>query len=275
MNDWSTRFAFVAAFVAAGMLAAAPAFAGDTTSKVKDGWGRMVEVKGYDDAKLPGSEWYVHDSSRPQPKAVEPGPSPTLGMKAPDGAVVLYNNAEDAAKWTGGKWEYKDGYMEIRKGGSLATKQPFGSMHLHIEWAAPEEVKGDGQGRGNSGVILMGKYEVQVLDCWKNATYPDGMTASVYGQYPPLVNACRPPGEWQTYDIIFEAPQFEDDKLVKPGYVTVAHNGILVQNRVKLYGQVSHRRSTRYYPHADKLPLVLQDHGNPVRFRNIWAVPID
>ncbi len=154
--------------------------------------------------------------------------------------------------------------------GDIQTKQHFGDCQLHIEWAAPVEVKGESQGRGNSGVFLMGRYEIQVLDCYSNVTYADGATAAIYGQYPPLVNACRKPGEWQTYDIFFVAPRFEGEKLVSPAYVTVIHNGVLVHHHQELLGSTGHKILPSYEPHPPKGPIRLQDHGNPVRYRNIW-----
>jgi hypothetical protein len=159
----------------------------------------------------------------------------------------------------------------VAKTGSIQTKKGFGDCQLHVEWAAPSAVKGESQERGNSGVFLMNTYEVQVLDCYENKTYADGMTAAVYGQYPPLVNACRKPGEWQTYDIIFHRPLFgKDGKLAQPARMTVFHNGILVHDDVVLSGPTAHKARPPYKVHDDKLPLSLQDHGNPVRYRNIW-----
>ena len=159
----------------------------------------------------------------------------------------------------------------VKKTGAIRTKKKFGSCQLHVEWASPEEVTGDSQGRGNSGVFLMEFYEVQVLDNYRNITYADGMAAAVYGQYPPLVNACRPPGEWQTYDIVFHRPRFDaDGGLLRPAFMTVFHNGILVQDRVELTGPTAWKQRPPYKAHADRLPISLQDHGNPVRFRNIW-----
>ncbi len=243
--------------------------AANAKAKVVDGWGNEVEVQGYNDEKLPGGKWYVHDPKRPQPKAVEPGPSPTLGAKPPKGAVML--------TWKNKKWKFNsDGsFTATKRCGSQVSNEKFGSCQLHVEFATPKEVKGNGQGRGNSGVIIMGKYEIQVLDNWKNATYPDGQCAAIYGQKPPDVNACRKPGEWQTYDITFIAPKFEGKKLVRPGSVTVRHNNVLVHNKVVLLGAVSHRRMAKWQPHPDKLPLTLQDHGNPVSYRNVWYAPIE
>ena len=258
----------VAAFVATS-------HAASITAEVKHGDGkRTVKVQGYNDDKVPGTDWFVHDPNRPQPKVVTPKtPQPTLGQKPPEGAIVLFDGT-GLTKWTGGKWKVENGYMEVVKGGSLRTVEPLGSGHYHIEWASPEEVKGNGQGRGNSGVIIMGRYEIQVLDSYDNVTYPDGQAASIYGQYPPDVNACLPPGQWQTYDIYFHAPQFADDgSVTRPAYVTVIHNGIKVHDNRELLGAVSHRKACKYRPHGDKDPLTLQDHGNPVRYRNIWFVP--
>jgi hypothetical protein len=161
--------------------------------------------------------------------------------------------------------------MEITKGGgTLVSKEQFGDCQLHVEFASPNPPQGVDQGRGNSGVIIMGRYEIQVLDNYGNETYPDGQCGSIYGQYPPLVNACRKPGEWQTYDIIFTAPRFQDGKLVKPAYETVIHNGVLLHNHTEVMGAMTHRALPQYTPHGDRGPLVLQDHGNPVRYRNIW-----
>jgi len=166
-----------------------------------------------------------------------------------------------------------NGYVEVVPGtGAIATKQGFGDVQLHIEWAAPTPAKGEGQERGNSGVFLMGMYEVQVLDSYRNKTYPDGQAGAVYGQYPPLVNASRPPGEWQTYDIVFHGPRFDaGGKLLRPARMTVVFNGVLVQDNVVLTGPTAHQTRPPYAAHPEKLPLSLQDHGNPMRFRNIWV----
>lgn len=165
--------------------------------------------------------------------------------------------------------------MEVVPGtGNIQTKEQLPDCQLHLEWAAPIEVKGESQGRGNSGVFLMALYEIQVLDCYDNPTYPDGTTAAIYGQFPPLVNACRKPGEWQTYDILWEGPRFDDGKLVRPAYVTVLHNGIVVHNRTELIGPTTHRQILQYEPQPPIGPLMLQDHGDLVRYRNIWYRPL-
>jgi hypothetical protein len=169
------------------------------------------------------------------------------------------------------KWKLENGYMEVvPKTGDIQTQVTFGDCQLHVEWAEPSVVKGESQGRGNSGVFLMGTYEIQVLDCYQNPTYPDGTTAAIYGQFPPLVNACRKPGEWQTYDIVWLAPRFAGEKLVSPACVTVIQNGIVVHHAQTLIGPTTHRAVEAYKAHAPVGPLKLQDHGDLVRFRNIW-----
>ncbi|MBA7692045.1 hypothetical protein ES703_100603 [subsurface metagenome] len=220
-------------------------------------------------------QWKIHDPDRPLPPVVDPGPAGDP-VPAPKDAIVLFDGS-DLSQWSDSKgqparWKVENGYMEVvKKTGSIRTVQGFGDCKFHIEWSAPLPATGEGQGRGNSGVFLMDTYEVQVLDCYENKTYADGMTAAVYGQYPPLVNACRPPGEWQTYDIVFRRPHFaEDGSLIRPARMTVFHNGILVQDNVELMGPTAWKKRVLYKPHADKLPLSLQNHGNPVRYRNIW-----
>jgi len=197
---------------------------------------------------------------------VDPGP---VGGP-PSDALVLFDG-RDLSKWNGGdKWLVKDGYA-TSAGGYIHTKQAFGDCQLHLEWSEPENVKGSGQGRGNSGVFMMGLYEIQILDCYHNTTYADGLTAAVYKQRPPLVNACRKPGEWQTYDIVFEAPLFEGEKLAKPAFVTVIHNGVLVHHHKEIIGRMAHRIVGTYAPHDPEQPLGLQDHDTSVRYRNIWV----
>jgi hypothetical protein len=200
---------------------------------------------------------------------------PAKPAPAPSDAIVLFDG-KDLSKWTNQNWlvNPKEGYMEVRRGENR-TKDTFGDMHLHIEFRTPDKVVGNSQGRGNSGVFLMGIYEIQVLDSWENPTYPDGQCGAIYGQRPPMVNASRKPGEWQSYDIFFRAPQFKDGKVEKPAFVTVIHNGILIHNNVEILGTTFHQQAPRYVPHASKGPIALQDHGNPMRFRNIWVRPLN
>ncbi len=203
----------------------------------------------------------------PEPAVVDPGP---IGGP-PSDAIVLFDG-KDLSKWKdAGKWKVQDGYA-VAGGNDIKTKQGFGDCQLHVEWATPEKVESEGQGRGNSGVFLMGLYEVQVLDSYNNKTYYDGQAASIYKQHPPLVNVCRGPGEWQTYDIVFEAPRFsQKGELTRPAYITLLQNGVLVQNHFQIQGETSWDKPPKYKAHAAKLPIILQYHGNPVRFRNIWV----
>jgi prepilin-type processing-associated H-X9-DG protein len=227
--------------------------------------------------------WAIHDMNRPQPKVVTPGSfsTPEQPGKPPSDAIVLFDGT-DLSKWKsskdgGGpaKWLVKDGYMEVVKSaGDIQTIEEFGDCQLHVEWAAPAKVEGTGQGRGNSGVFLMGRCEVQVLDSYNNVTYADGHAASVYGVNPPLANALHPPGQFQVYDIVFRRPVFRDGKALDPGHVTVFVNGVLVQDSTQLEGGTGHMKRTRPESLGDKGPLKLQDHGNPVRFRNIWYRPL-
>ncbi|MHC4646036.1 MAG: 3-keto-disaccharide hydrolase [Planctomycetota bacterium] len=216
--------------------------------------------------------WEVHDKNRPLPQAITPGET---DAEPPSDAIVLFDGS-DLSEWecTNGepaRWKVENGYMQIvRRSCSLRTKRSFGDCQLHIEWATPGKVKDSGQGRGNSGVYLMGKYEVQVLDSYNNTTYADGQAAAIYGQSPPMVNASRGPGKWQTYDIVFRRPIFKDEELVRPATITVLHNGVLVQDHWVLEGYTAHKRRAEYKPHEGKLPISLQDHGNPLRYRNIW-----
>lgn len=201
-----------------------------------------------------------------EPKVITPGE----GNLPPADAIVLFDGT-DLSKWRDGdKWIVKDGVATSAKT-SIHTKQAFGDCQIHVEWAEPAEVKGDGQGRGNSGVYIQDRYEIQILDSYHNPTYFDGQCGSLYKQRPPLVNVSRKPGEWQTYEIIFTAPRFDDDqKLKTPGYVTVLQNGVLVQNHTEIEGSTSWDHPPEYAAHSLKQPLQLQFHGNPVQFRNIW-----
>jgi hypothetical protein len=209
----------------------------------------------------------------PVPPVVTPGD----GTAPPSDAIVLFDGTSldqwEKPDGSPAGWKLEDGAMTVVKGtGSIQTKQAFGDIQLHLEWRAPAKIEGEGQGRGNSGVFLQGRYEVQVLDCYNNITYPNGQTGSVYKQHIPLANACRPPGEWQNYDIIFTAPRFnEDGSLFSPGKVTVLHNGVLLQNHVSIKGSIEFIGLPSYKAHDLKQPLMLQDHSNPVSFRNIWV----
>jgi hypothetical protein len=228
----------------------------------------------------PDPNWLDHDRDRPMPAAVTPATPSTQEQagKAPSDAVVLFDG-KDLSEWasmdgTPTKWIMRDGYMECVKGsGYVRTLQNFGDCQLHIEWATPVPAHGEGQGRGNSGVFFgLDRYEVQVLDSYQSKTYADGSAGSIYGQYPPMVNVCRAPGEWQTYDIVYTAPRFDSDgKLVSAARLTVFQNGVLVQNNVQLTGPTSWLERAPYQQHPEKQPISLQDHGNPVRYRNIWV----
>jgi len=243
---------------------------------------RPVVGPGYDDTPMiPGSEWRVHDNRRPHPPVVNPDEAERaeLPTTPPDDAIVLFDGT-DLSAWRKdngepASWKVTDGYMEaVKKGGSIRTRADFGSCILHVEWASPNPPKGDSQNRGNSGVFLMGRYEIQVLDSYESLTYADGQCAALYGQKPPDVNVCRKPGEWQTYDITFAAPQFAGDTLVKPAVVTLYHNGVLVHDKIELMGATAHKNVAKYSPHG-KGPISLQDHGSPIRYRNIWIKPLD
>jgi hypothetical protein len=227
-----------------------------------------------DTPMLPGLPYRVHDPARPLPPVVAPGAAPGA---PPSDAIALFNG-RDLSQWAHSDdndqplpvtWTVRDGSFETGKG-SIDTRAAFGDVQLHLEWAAPAVVAGNSQGRGNSGVFLMGLYEIQVLDSFNNRTYADGQAGAMYGQWPPLVNAARKPGDWQTYDIVFEAPRFENGKLVKPAFQTVFWNGVLIHNRKEAIGATVYRQVAKYEPHAPERPLMIQDHANPVRFRNIW-----
>jgi hypothetical protein len=217
-------------------------------------------------------EHEVTDVWEPVPPVVTPG----TGTAPPSDAIILFDGTS-FDNWVNRdgnavEWELKDGAMTVKPGtGDIRTKQGFGDVQLHIEWRTPDVIKGEGQGRGNSGVFLMGRYEVQVLDNYNNPTYPNGQAGSVYKQHIPLVNACRPPGEWQTYDIIFMAPRFnEQGRVTHPATVTVIHNGVLVQNNVEIWGTTEFIGLPQYKKHSMREPIRLQDHGDLVSFRNIW-----
>lgn len=235
---------------------------------------------GYQDSPiLPGTRWHVHDGLRPQPRIVTPGAGAVAQTPPSDATILLDGTSLDA--WTGGPWALEDGVMTVNGKGGIQTKASFGDIQLHLEWRPPVQEEGQnarGQGRHNSGVFFLGgKYEVQILDCYGNETYPDGMTAALYGQEPPMVNACRPAGEWQMYDILFRAPRFaEDGNLESPAMATVFVNGVCVHHARPFIGETRHRKVATYgEPHGPTGPIGLQDHGNPVGFRNIWTRPLE
>jgi 3-keto-disaccharide hydrolase len=234
---------------------------------------------GYDDTPMqPDGIWHIHDGARPQPQVVTPGPAALNPVAPPADATVLIGGGNDLSAWqmmdgSPVSWVMKNGVVETGKG-MIRTREEFTDFQLHVEFATPREVKGDSQGRGNSGVYLLGKFEVQVLDSYQNPTYPDGQAAALYGQRPPLVNASRPPGQWQTYDIVFTAPRFNGAALDQPAVATVVHNGIVVQNAARFWGPTAHKKIEPYTPDTAKGPIALQDHGNPVGYRNVWIRPL-
>ena len=237
-------------------------------------------VLGYDDTPMqPNGRWQIHDAKRPQPALVTPGSMGSAPIAAPSDATVLVGAGEDLSAWLGAdgskaSWAMKNGVLETGKG-MIHTKAEFTDFQLHVEFATPSVVKGDSQGRGNSGVFLLGKFEIQVLDSFNNPTYSDGQASAMYGQYPPLVNASRKPGEWQAYDIVFTAPRFaRAGTLDKAAIVTVFHNGIVVHNATPFWGPTAHKKIEAYTPDTAKGPITLQDHGNPVRYRNVWIRPL-
>jgi hypothetical protein len=261
----------------AALLLAVPAFAAD--EKPADKPAEKPHIGYQDTPIIPGTKWHVHDGERPQPPIVTPGQPSTQDKvgTAPSDAVVLFDGT-DLSKWkmdkdgSDAKWKIEDGVMEVVPStGYLATRDEFGpDFQLHVEFREPTPPVGDSQGRGNSGVFLFGRYEIQVLDSYNNPTYPDGQATAIYGYMPPQVNASLPPGQWQTYDILCEGPRFQDGKLVKPLIVTVLHNGVVTQNHTALIGETPHKKVGTYTAHPDKGPIKLQDHHNPIRFRNIW-----
>jgi hypothetical protein len=227
------------------------------------------------------TQWPIHSMDRPRPPVVDPGPY-SAPAPPPADAIVLFNG-HDLSGWRNAdsanlpaRWKVESGYMEVVSGtGNIATTRTFGDAQVHVEWETPVPATGEGQERGNSGVFLMGKYEVQVLDSYDNITYADGQAAAMFGQYPPLVNASRPPGQWQTYDIIWHGPRWSTSgDLSAPARITVFHNGVLVQDNVPLSGPTAFMHRPPYTHDPDQLPLALQDHHSPVRFRNIWIRPL-
>jgi hypothetical protein len=238
---------------------------------------------GFTDTPMePGMPYHVHDSGRPHPKQITPASTPG---GPPSDAIVLFDG-KDLSKWyhrgrganagkqVDGGWKVENGYFEVARGfGDLLSREKFGDVQLHVEWSSPTVINANSQGRGNSGVLIMTLFEIQVLDMWDNPTYADGGAGSIYGQWPPLVAPWKKPGEWNTYDIVFEAPQCNGSELVKPAFLTLFYNGVMVHNRKQSLGPMVYRQVATYrppYPAEDS--VMLQDHGsNPVRYRNIWA----
>lgn len=237
--------------------------------RAKDGSG----VYGYKDTpKLPWCDYLVHDPDRPVPKRVDPGPAPAPAPP-PSDAIVLFDG-KDLSKWQSNDWRLVDGCIEAVGGSNLTTKDSFGSCQLHVEWMAPADFHGPWYNRGNNGVMLLGLYEIQIFDSWNEKIYPDGQAAAIYGQTPPLANACRKPGEWQSYDMIFTAARFDGQNLVRPARVTIFHNGVLVHLNQEIYGETGYRIVPEYKQTRDKGLLSLAGHNCPVRFRNIWLRPL-
>ncbi|MBI3945056.1 MAG: DUF1080 domain-containing protein [Armatimonadetes bacterium] len=242
---------------------------------------RKTTAPGFDDTPfLPGSRFRVHDKERPQPPIIVPATGSTREApgRPPSDAVVLFNG-KDTSAWVGrdggpAPWKVGNGLLVIApKTGNIQTKAQFGNCQVHVEWNIPAGTDGN-RNWGNSGVFLMGRYEVQILNVSDALSYADGLTAAIYGQYPPLVNACLEPGAWQTFDILWEVPLFEGEKLVRPAYMTVIYNGVAVHHHAEWLGGTAYRQVPVYRPHPPTGPLMLQDHGNPVLFRNIWCRPM-
>jgi hypothetical protein len=244
--------------------------------------GGSAEAGFTDTPLVPGTPYHVHDPSRPRPAVVTPAAQ--VGQ-APSDATLLFDGT-DLSKWSAvafgtaaytqsdapAPWKVENGYFEVVPGtGGIATREKFGDVQVHLEWAAPASRRGNSQNRGNSGLFLMGLYEVQILDNHENATYADGTAGAIYGQWPPLVNPLRPAGEWQSYDVVFEAPRFQGATLMKPAFVTVFINGVVVHNRKASMGPMVYRDVARYQPHPAEGPIGLQDHDHPVRYRNFWV----
>jgi hypothetical protein len=279
---YGLKLAMVPAVAVAMLLALLGRHALSQTADAAQARAKKADLIGYDGTPfLPDGKWRVHDIRRPHPKVIDPGTASTAEQpgRPPSDAIVLFDG-KDLSQWAavtrGGQitpagWKVENGYIEVVPGtGSLVSKEKF-ACQIHVEWAAPAEIAGASQSRGNSGVLIMSRYEIQVLDSYNNLTYADGQAAAIYGQFPPLVNASRRPGEWQTYDILFEAPRFEGGRVVKPGYVTVLHNGVAVHNHQQILGPMRHRQLPAYQPHGAEEPLMLQNHNCKVRFRNIWV----
>ncbi|MGA0420441.1 MAG: 3-keto-disaccharide hydrolase [Phycisphaerales bacterium] len=227
------------------------------------------------------SRYKIHDMARPQPSVVAPGtPSTQANVgTSPADAIVLFDGT-DLSKWSDGsgdaRWRLVDGVIEsVPGGGYLTTREAFGDCQLHLEWMVPADLKPKGGAGANSGVYLMQQYEVQILRREDRPTYPDGMAGAIYGQHPPLAAPDLPKGEWNTFDILFTAPRFDEDGSLKtPAYCTVIFNGVVVQNHVEIFGRTAAGQPPTYAKHPDRMPISIQDHGDRVRFRNIWIRPM-
>lgn len=235
----------------------------------EEGWFKY-EYPGYMDTPLiPGSEFRVHQQDRPQPPRVIPPESDGAPECAPPSDAIALFDGESLEHFQDAEWEVKDGVL-VAGTGNLLTKEAYGDCQLHVEWRTPNPPEGEPVNMGNSGIFLMNTYELQVYDSYSSKIYADGSAAAIYGQTPPLVNVCRRPGEWQSFDIVFTAPVFEENKLVEPAWITVLHNGVLVHNHTKILGPATHKAFQPYVAHEATLPLAIQGHGCPVEFRNIW-----
>lgn len=222
-------------------------------------------------SEQPWSKYKVHDESRPKPpKVLAPG---CVSVPAPEGATVLFDGQDTSA--FNHSWDIVEGALVANKKGSLKTKENFGSCHLHVEWRVPAGRKFKGQSGGNSGIFIMSRYEIQIQESHTNVTYADGQAAAIYGQTPPQVNASLPQGEWNSYDIIFEAPKYGKEGLERKAYVTLIHNGVVVHSHQVIYGPTRHKKSTAYPKfHPEKAPLIFQWHGDPIEYRNMWVQPL-
>ena len=277
-----------AALLAFSLLMAAASCMAQTTPPAAAA-AAQEQIEGFKDTgMLPGGKWHQHDPDRPQPPVVTPGATFSQGAPPPSDAEILFDG-KDLSKWENGRggpagWKVQDGYAEVSRSGDIRTRGKWSDFQLHVEWAAPTNITDDqgqtlhGQARGNSGILINNMYEVQVLDSYHDKTYPDGQAGAIYGQSPPLVNASKPPGEWQTYDIIWESPRWNDKgELIQKASVTVLHNGIVVQHKTEFIGgtdsigSTAWRTPSLYKPHPPEVFIELQNHNNnPVHYRNIW-----
>ncbi len=264
----TTNFLIVWAVAATLLLASDATTPAADLVKAKDGSGYY----GYKDTpKLAWCGFLVHDPDRPAPRRVDPGP-PAPPAPVPADAVVLFDG-KNLDKWQTSDWKVVDGTVEAVSG-NLTSRDQFGNCQIHLEYMGPADFKGPWYNQGNNGLMLMGLYEIQIFDSFNEKIYPDGAAAAIYGQTPPLVNVCRPPGQWQTFDLVFTAPLFAEGKLVQPARVTMLHNGVLVHLNQTIYGDTGHRILPEYKTKRSQGPVGLSGHNCPVRFRNIWVRPL-